>query len=768
MDAIFEKRRSEFQRKSSLSNVNPADPEDIQLAAIKKIRREAKQQKSPVRNCTERTRTSTKLVDGLLDSARREPNSHTDLHDEGTPAIPHGLPDLQFRSEIPNILRRLQPKHNAHLGSGVRSSGNNDKYEGAVSKKEIPAVKKYSKDPGLGPIWSKPLTYPKTGKKKTTVEWEDLERLDEGEFLNDNLISFYLRFLEHTIGEVEPETAKRIYFFNTFFFASLTNTPRGKQGVNYEGVQKWTRTVDLFTYDYIVVPINESSHWYLAIICNLPALNRTLSRLDDVSPLPSEAAEGDIEGGQPAPSPVQRPVAGASVVEDEQEPGEMKTTESFAEMSLENGGVLPSNREFKPVDNPGDRDLISKNTNEEDQEMLDVPVEAPTEEVAAMLPTDAQRASEADTRNDYEHDPIEDLEDLSKTSAAFKKRKRKSRPPITKVDPNEPAIIIFDSLGLNHAAAVRALKLYLHEEAKAKRGGMELNIAQIKGINAKEIPEQDNYSDCGLFMLGYVAKFLENDPREFIAKIIQRAFDKQKDWPKLVPSNMRANIRDQVQKLHTIQRDERRESAQKAGKYGKSRNSTAPKGNIKGQKSSDSMASRDSSNAQSPTPAFSATRNDALKRALSIDDHDLMGSEPKDSDIMTATEPERPHPITAQRHTIRETQAPTHQEASFVLIESQSQSQHPPPTSFATGTNPQTQVLDYEERELPSEIQDSQPSQSSGPLLEVIQKEHPNRNEEVPQPQSAEKDQEQERGVQQSKRRKSGRKARQVERIIID
>ena len=40
-----------------------------------------------------------------------------------------------------------------------------------------------------------PVVYPAQGSKRATVDWIDLERLDEGEFLNDNLISFYLRYV---------------------------------------------------------------------------------------------------------------------------------------------------------------------------------------------------------------------------------------------------------------------------------------------------------------------------------------------------------------------------------------------------------------------------------------------------------------------------------------------------------------------------------------------------------------------------------------------
>lgn len=32
-------------------------------------------------------------------------------------------------------------------------------------------------------------------------------------------------------------------------------------------VSKWTKNVNLFDKDYIIIPINENSHWFLAIIC---------------------------------------------------------------------------------------------------------------------------------------------------------------------------------------------------------------------------------------------------------------------------------------------------------------------------------------------------------------------------------------------------------------------------------------------------------------------------------------------------------------------
>ncbi|KAJ5223699.1 hypothetical protein N7468_008241 [Penicillium chermesinum] len=113
---------------------------------------------------------------------------------------------------------------------------------------------------------------PETHTPASEVDVDDRDRLREDEFLNDNLIAFYMRFLQDHLERTNPEVAKKVYFFNTYFFEALTKSPKNERGINYNAVAKWTRGVDLFSYDYVVVPINQNAHWYIAIICNLPSL----------------------------------------------------------------------------------------------------------------------------------------------------------------------------------------------------------------------------------------------------------------------------------------------------------------------------------------------------------------------------------------------------------------------------------------------------------------------------------------------------------------
>lgn len=88
------------------------------------------------------------------------------------------------------------------------------------------------------------------------MEFTDLLRLDEGEFLNDNLIGFYMNYAFDQSEKNSRILPDSVYMFNTFFYSALT-VKRASKGIDYAAVARWTRQVDLFTHDYIVIPINE-------------------------------------------------------------------------------------------------------------------------------------------------------------------------------------------------------------------------------------------------------------------------------------------------------------------------------------------------------------------------------------------------------------------------------------------------------------------------------------------------------------------------------
>lgn len=52
----------------------------------------------------------------------------------------------------------------------------------------------------------------------------------------------------------------KVFAFNTLFYPKLMSS-------GYDGLERWTRTVDLFQYDLILIPVHSGAHWSLATVC---------------------------------------------------------------------------------------------------------------------------------------------------------------------------------------------------------------------------------------------------------------------------------------------------------------------------------------------------------------------------------------------------------------------------------------------------------------------------------------------------------------------
>ncbi|XP_030638726.1 sentrin-specific protease 7b [Chanos chanos] len=113
---------------------------------------------------------------------------------------------------------------------------------------------------------------PPPAKGGITVTTEDLECLNSGEFLNDVIIDFYLKYL--LLEKADRKIAERSHVFSSFFYKQLTRKDNSEEASGAEAqyrrhlrVRTWTRHVDIFSKDYVFVPVNQEAHWYLVVIC---------------------------------------------------------------------------------------------------------------------------------------------------------------------------------------------------------------------------------------------------------------------------------------------------------------------------------------------------------------------------------------------------------------------------------------------------------------------------------------------------------------------
>ncbi|KAM9844564.1 sentrin-specific protease 5-like isoform 2-T3 [Aulostomus maculatus] len=85
--------------------------------------------------------------------------------------------------------------------------------------------------------------------KKHTLTLDDLSTLADQNWLNDQVMNMY--------GELIMDCGQhKVHFLNSFFHRQLMTK-------GYEGVKRWTKQVDLFSKNLLLVPIHLEVHWCL-------------------------------------------------------------------------------------------------------------------------------------------------------------------------------------------------------------------------------------------------------------------------------------------------------------------------------------------------------------------------------------------------------------------------------------------------------------------------------------------------------------------------
>ena len=115
-------------------------------------------------------------------------------------------------------------------------------------------------------------TYPNDGSKGAAlINTNDLDCLEPGEMLNDQTIDFYMKKI--AVEDFPSlEDKGRCLVMSTYFYQKLTQKSRGASNIAerkdqaYERVKNWTKSINIFEKDFILIPIHAQLHWSLAII----------------------------------------------------------------------------------------------------------------------------------------------------------------------------------------------------------------------------------------------------------------------------------------------------------------------------------------------------------------------------------------------------------------------------------------------------------------------------------------------------------------------
>ncbi|XP_014616796.1 PREDICTED: uncharacterized protein LOC106793974 isoform X2 [Polistes canadensis] len=350
--------------------------------------------------------------------------------------------------EANDILVRASPKDNTLTSGLARRYSQTSVSNVSSASSGIQKITVYPPPPAKGGI---------------AINTEDYLCLGEDQFLNDVIIDFYLKYL--TLEVLSESDQHRTHVFSSYFYKRLTS-PHAQAGENavvlsaaakrHARVQKWTKNVNIFEKDFIVIPINEHAHWFLAIIC-FPGLV---------------------------------------------------------------GKVTINNKIPKEED-------VHK-TIQKSKKLKDLKIQAVTIGTTTITPVTTtitiDQGDDGSERDEAEGDDEEmevDSDDDEETEGQESNKTQETDNGFQNIDSVKvPCILIFDSLaGASRCRVVATLRDYLSCEYVAKMG-IEKTFSKdtIKGASPK-VPQQSNFTDCGLYVLQYVESFFKDPIKNYTLPI---------------------------------------------------------------------------------------------------------------------------------------------------------------------------------------------------------------------------------------------------------
>ncbi|VDM19982.1 unnamed protein product [Wuchereria bancrofti] len=103
--------------------------------------------------------------------------------------------------------------------------------------------------------WNRKL--PLSEKLSDEITRKDLLTLKGLDWLNDEVINFYMNLICQR--SQNDESLPKVYAFNSFFYSTLVSK-------GYASVRRWTRKIDIFAYELLLIPVHLGAHWCLAVI----------------------------------------------------------------------------------------------------------------------------------------------------------------------------------------------------------------------------------------------------------------------------------------------------------------------------------------------------------------------------------------------------------------------------------------------------------------------------------------------------------------------
>ncbi|GFT69454.1 hypothetical protein NPIL_594361 [Nephila pilipes] len=189
---------------------------------------------------------------------------------------------VQGQRNVYNVLVQGQRNVNNVLVQGQIPGNNRD-----LQPRENPVVLRYETrfPPGYINVTRSDVKRVEPENQASNDAASNLVRCNK--WLNDIIIDYYIEYIYN--NKLTARQRSKTYILNSYFYPSLcqgiSREERNRDDDAFEVIRNWTMGVNLLEKEYIIMPVNANSHWFLVIACfpcNVPDFD-----FDD-EPMPKE------------------------------------------------------------------------------------------------------------------------------------------------------------------------------------------------------------------------------------------------------------------------------------------------------------------------------------------------------------------------------------------------------------------------------------------------------------------------------------------------
>lgn len=373
------------------------------------------------------------------------------------------------------------------------------------------------------------FVYPEDDPHGILVTTNELARLEPGIYLNDTLVELDMRWI---FEDIKPSLRQRSFYFSSFFYRKLTannhqrvsfiggsQSQETRNALAHRQVRKWTQNINIFERDFLFIPICEHLHWYLIIVAFPKAMltgkkinkegeekGRTMDEQPSSGVVSSDVFETDNFSNF-IPPLLEEELSGDEVPSDAQSVTRINSLSThFPTSDTELGG--PNKIESSLDRLRGTVSFLNDSRTPSLVFDSGVGKDAVTDLVSTSQPSQGGGSSSVIFDDDRCKESVQQIPNSSTDQKC--------------------CIICYDSLGGSRSKQVvfNNIKHYLVAEA-ADKLGEEADMKRSHGVSLKG-PIQTNSTDCGLFMLQSIERFLSEDAPDAWVK----SFTKTNDHPK--------------------------------------------------------------------------------------------------------------------------------------------------------------------------------------------------------------------------------------------